>query len=209
MVAPRLTTPPPRTEPVIKLQCSFPQARLSFTSARPGPMARIVMRALISLPKSDNASMGWTLKGYCDGTISPTAAPIVYAPPAKCRWYNGTQAVTISPWAEGSLSTYVAGTRVRKDERIYKCKGYPYSLWCKMAAYEPEETAYWNDAWTRAGDCTDALAPTTSPSASPTSSPSKSPTVSPTKSPSASPTSSPSKSPTQKPSQSPTVTPGP
>ncbi|KAL7515088.1 hypothetical protein ACHAXN_013046 [Cyclotella atomus] len=146
-------------------------------------------------PESDNASMGWTLKGYCDGTISPTAAPIVYAPAAKCRWYNGTQPITISPWAEASLSTYVAGTRVRKDERIYKCKGYPYSLWCKMAAYEPEETAYWAEAWTAAGNCVDALAPTTTPSVSPTKSPSKSPTDAPTKAP----TKAPSKSPTNKP----------
>jgi hypothetical protein len=158
-------------------------------------------------PDSDNANMGWTLKGYCDGTIAPTASPVVYAPAAKCRWYNGTQPVTINNWASASLSTYVAGTRVRKEDRIYKCKGYPFSLWCKMAAYEPEATAYWKDAWTSAGTCVDMFAPTTPPSFSPTTSPSKSPSVSPTDSPSASPTTSPSKSPTASPSSSPSKSP--
>ena len=158
-------------------------------------------------PTSDNVNMGWTLKGYCDGTIAPTMAPVVYTPAVKCRWYNGTQAVTISNWAEASLSTYIAGTRVRKEDRIYKCKGYPNSLWCKMAAYEPEVTAYWTDAWTTAGTCNGMFAPTTSPSVSPTASPSASPTVSPTASPSTSPTMSPSASPSTSPTSSPSASP--
>ena len=157
-------------------------------------------------PESDNAAMGWNLKGSCSGTMSPTAAPIVYPDP-KCKWYNGTQAVVIYNWASASLSTYIAGTRVRKEDRIYKCKSYPYSLWCKMAAYEPEATAYWADAWIAAGTCLDAFAPTTSPTVSPTSSPSASPTVSPTSSPSTSPTSSPSASPTVSPTSSPSASP--
>jgi hypothetical protein len=138
-------------------------------------------------PGSANSALGWTLKGSCSGTMAPSTSPVVYTPAAKCRWYNGTQAVTINNWAESSLSTYIAGTRVRKEDRIYKCKGYPYSLWCKMAAYEPEETAYWAEAWTTAGTCVDMLAPTTSPSVSPTSSPSSSPSASPSKSPTKSP----------------------
>lgn len=149
-------------------------------------------------PESDNAAMGWTLKGSCSGTMSPSAAPIVYPDP-KCRWYNGTQAVIITNWATASLSTYVAGTRVRKEDRIYKCKGYPYSLWCKMAAYEPEETAYWADAWVTAGTCVDMLAPTSSPSVSPTASPTRAPTNKPTSAPTDAPTSQPTRAPTSKP----------
>jgi hypothetical protein len=127
-------------------------------------------------PDSDNASMGWTLKGYCDGTIAPTSAPIVYAPAAKCRWYNGTQAVTINVWDSADLSSYTFGTRVRKETSIYKCKGWPNGLWCKMSNYEPGVSANWADAWTRAGECTAFDAPTPAPSVSPTSSPSVSPT---------------------------------
>ena len=161
-------------------------------------------------PESDNVNLGWTLKGYCDGTIAPTAAPIVYTPAAKCRWYNGTQPITIDNWAESDLSTYVSGTRVRKEDRIYKCKGWPFGLWCTMAAYEPEKTDVWRDAWSSAGTCSGMFEPTTSPSASPSTSPSKSPSVSPSTSPSKSPSTSPSKSPvspTKSPSASPSSSP--
>ena len=123
-------------------------------------------------PDSANVNYGWTLKGYCDGTIAPTTSPTVYAPAAKCRYYSGNQAIQINHWATGDLSTYVAGTRVRIENRIYKCKGWPYSLWCKMAAYKPEgDSGVYDDAWTSAGDCNGVLAPTTSPSVSPTLSP--------------------------------------
>ncbi|KAL3783692.1 hypothetical protein HJC23_000101, partial [Cyclotella cryptica] len=127
-------------------------------------------------PESANAAMGIM---YWNN--DPTASPLHTHP--KCRWYNGTQPVIIRNWSAGSLSTYTAGTRVRKHDRIYKCKSYPYSLWCKMAAYEPETTAYWADAWTKAGTCLGMFEPTGAPSVSPTKSPSKSPTKSPSKSP--------------------------
>ena len=142
-------------------------------------------------PGSENDSMGWFLKGYCDGTLSPTQSPIAYAPSAKCRYYNGTQPIIIRNWSTSDLTTYTTGTRVRKGINIYKCKGYPYTLYCRMAAYEPEETLIWSSAWSKAGMCSDALCATTRPSASPTSGPSTSPTVSPTSNPSESPSSSP------------------
>ncbi|KAL7511485.1 hypothetical protein ACHAXN_008773, partial [Cyclotella atomus] len=85
-------------------------------------------------PNSNNANLGWTLKGYCDDTISPTAAPII----AECRWYNGTKLTTINSWTKADVWSYVPGTHVSKDGRIYKCRAWPYGLWCKVAAYEPE-----------------------------------------------------------------------
>ena len=51
-------------------------------------------------PGTDNGKLGWTRKGYCDGTKSPTNSPTAYAPAQKCRWYNGTQALTIKPWRD-------------------------------------------------------------------------------------------------------------
>ena len=81
-------------------------------------------------PESENADMGWTLKGYCDGTLAPTTSPIVY-PTQKCRYYVGTQAHIINAWSESDLDSYVAGTRVRVNDKIFKCKGAPYSNWCK------------------------------------------------------------------------------
>jgi hypothetical protein len=137
-------------------------------------------------PDSANVNLGWTLKGYCDGTISPTISPSVY-PLQKCKWFNGTTAVVINVWSASNLNSYVEGTRVRKHTRIYKCKGWPYALWCRTSGYEPEESANWNDAWVRAGDCMAwdqaTNAPTTSPTKNPTKAPTKKPTKSPTQKP--------------------------
>lgn len=108
------------------------------------------------------------------GTLSPTTSPFVYPDP-KCRWYNGTRPVTIYQWDENDLSSYDAGTRVRIHDQIFKCRGWPYSLWCKMSAYQPLESSYWDEAWVRAGTCNSAFAPTVSPSSSPTSNPTVTP----------------------------------
>jgi hypothetical protein len=158
-------------------------------------------------PGTVNGNLGWTKKGFCDGTLSPTKAPIKYEPVQKCRWYNGTQAITIEPWSDAKRSTYVAGTRVRKDTNIYKCKNWPYYLWCQTSNYEPEVGTYWTNAWTKAGECNDALAPTTSPSASPTGAPSSMPSSQPSSMPSESPSSQPSSMPSESPSSQPSESP--
>ncbi|KAL7483108.1 hypothetical protein ACHAW6_008756 [Cyclotella cf. meneghiniana] len=108
-------------------------------------------------PGSGNSKLGWALKGFCEGTILPTSSPVVF-PESKCLWYNGTKPVVIKSWSESLLSSYVAGTRVRVHNRIYQCKGYPQSLWCKMAAYQPEKYSYWKDAWVNRGICEDNTA---------------------------------------------------
>ncbi|KAL7502270.1 hypothetical protein ACHAXN_000843, partial [Cyclotella atomus] len=180
-------------------------------------------------PGSDNTNLGWTLKGYCDDTISPTPAPIVTE--SECIWYNGTKPITINSWAETDLWSYASGTRVSKNGRIYKCRAWPYGLWCKIAAYEPEEQIYWpeekhdywGDAWAKSGDCVVlaplsvsltvspsnslSVPPTTSPITSPTISPLASPSASPSKRPSSSPSASPLTGPSASPSKSPSASP--
>eukprot|EP00956_Cyclotella_meneghiniana_P017798 scaffold29280_cov49-Cyclotella_meneghiniana.AAC.1 len=135
-------------------------------------------------PGTDSGNLGWTKKGFCDGTLVPTKAPIVYAPDEKCRWYNGTKAITIEPWSDAKRSTYVAGTRVRKGTNVYKCKSWPYFLWCQTNNYEPEVGTAWGNAWTKAGECNGQFEPTASPSASPTGSPSSEPSSEPSSDPS-------------------------
>ena len=135
-------------------------------------------------PGTDSGNLGWTKKGFCDGTLSPTKAPIVYAPDEKCRWYNGTKAITIEPWSDAKRSTYVAGTRVRKGTNVYKCKSWPYFLWCQTNNYEPEVGTAWMNAWTKAGECNGQFEPTASPSASPTGAPSSEPSSEPSSGPS-------------------------
>jgi hypothetical protein len=90
-------------------------------------------------PGSDNSNLGWTLQGYCDGTISPTPAPIF----TECKWYNGTNAITVNSWTKANAWSYVPGTRVHKDGKIYTCREWPYGLWCKKIAYEPERIFVW------------------------------------------------------------------
>ncbi|KAL7507343.1 hypothetical protein ACHAXN_008493 [Cyclotella atomus] len=90
-------------------------------------------------PGSDNSNLGWTLQGYCDGTISPTPAPIF----TECKWYNGTNAITVNSWSKANAWSYVPGTRVHKDGKIYTCREWPYGLWCKKIAYEPERIFVW------------------------------------------------------------------
>ena len=124
-------------------------------------------------PGSDNARLGWTLKGYCDGTASPTQSPI-------CTWYNGTQPVTIEPWSDAVLLTYEAGTRVRKGTTIYKCKSFPFNLWCKIPGYEPEVGEAWKESWEKVGECntTGQFEPTASPTASSSAAPTATPSPS-------------------------------
>ncbi len=118
-------------------------------------------------PGSDNSAMGWTLKGFCDGTMAPTAAPVAFT--GECDWLNGTAITPIAAWATSDLSSYKSGTRVRKGDQVYKCKSYPYYLWCRSAAYEPAGSGPWGDAWTSAGTCVDlTAAPTKAPTSPPT-----------------------------------------
>jgi len=54
---------------------------------------------------------------------------------------------------------YNQGSLVQKDGKQYQCKPFPYSGWCNGAAwaYAPENGAYWADAWTLIGNCTNAV----------------------------------------------------
>ncbi|KAL7476743.1 hypothetical protein ACHAW6_002595 [Cyclotella cf. meneghiniana] len=88
-------------------------------------------------PGADNGELGWTLKGWCDATVTTTTTTSTPWT-GSCEWLNGTTPVTISPWSAGALSTYSAGTR--------------------SPGYEPEQSQYWGDAWTKAGTCASPVA---------------------------------------------------
>jgi hypothetical protein len=88
------------------------------------------------------ASLGWDIKGWCDGTSTPTSAP-----------FQLTGACEDDPWSLGDLSSYVEGDRVRKAGNVYKCLPWPYSLRCTDKNYEPENSLYWQEAWSYIGEC--------------------------------------------------------
>lgn len=113
----------------------------------------------------------WDRKGFCLGTLSPSSSPVQYLD-SNCYYYEGTTPHLIEQWSESRLSSYTSGSHVRIHNRIYKCKNWPFNLWCKMAAYEPEQNSlhlndawvkvssyepdgstHWFDAWQRVGTC--------------------------------------------------------
>lgn len=152
-------------------------------------------------PGNEFSYLGWTLKGACDGTFSPTKSPIqfegtcVYKTCAEpvvctpgsnyCSCSNGEVASSsctkpavcddntpIEVWSQPN--TYDQGDVVRIGTQRYTCRVWPNSGWCKVKAYEPtsESGGIWEDAWELDGTCT-----TESPTLSPA--PSSPPTVSP------------------------------
>ncbi|AJI75524.1 carbohydrate binding domain protein [Francisella philomiragia subsp. philomiragia ATCC 25015] len=72
-------------------------------------------------------------------------------------------------WSTANLKSYVAGSQVTDGGKTYKCKVWPASGWCQIAAYKPSGT-YGSDAWDVIGD---------DPSPTPTPEPTPEPTPTP------------------------------
>merc|ERR1712194_40143 len=177
-------------------------------------------------PDSQYGSMAWTVLGSCDGSMAPTSAPIAYegdcfyaktvvtkntgtAPCAhgsstecKCITCTGTEQTEVKPWV--SSYEYEEGEVIRAGNKRFKCKAWPYYLWCRMSAYQPNvaETGIFSNAWTRDGIC-HTREPTSMPSSIPSSMPSAS------SAPSSQPTSQPSSMPSlsSHPSSQPSIQP--
>ena len=126
--------------------------------------------------------MAWTNKGFCDGTISPTASPVVFMPGISCTYSkcenqetpctcsssgcpttNGQTAnckktstvcndTDVDPYS--SSVVYKAGDVVRIGANMFKCKGYPYTGWCSQSGYAPDlKPNIWSNAWDKDGTC--------------------------------------------------------
>ncbi|WP_313081108.1 PKD domain-containing protein [Atlantibacter sp.] len=77
--------------------------------------------------------------------LSDTAATVLQVSPVAAP--SGGDFQYVYPQ---NISQYKGGTRVKaKDGGIYECKPFPYSGWCKGAAwaYAPGEGLNWKDAW--------------------------------------------------------------
>ena len=57
------------------------------------------------------------------------------------------------PWSLNNIAFYGEGDRVRKSNKIYECKVWPYSLRCTDSYYEPETSPHWQEAWIYVDDC--------------------------------------------------------
>ena len=93
-------------------------------------------------PGGLHESLGWERKGWCDGTTAPTSSPIQL-----------TDVCEDDPWSLSNIAFYEEGDRVRKSDRIYECKAWPYSLKCTDSYYEPETSSHWQEAWMYVDDC--------------------------------------------------------
>ena len=107
----------------------------------------------------------WTYVGGCTGTNSPTATPTFDAANVEgCpeEYETGTD------YGEGDkVSVTPEGEAFGK---IYECKSWPDSGFCKLEEYKPVpggaihgENPLWMNAWTYAGGCTGTITPTGSP----------------------------------------------
>ena len=129
-------------------------------------------------PGSQYGNMAWTLKGYCDGTVAPTASPIAYA--GNCTYARDvtteapctsgttgcvchgasctTTVVTPTTFdvdAWNSATEYETGDVVRVGTKRYRCREWPNFFWCRQEAYRPtaEGNSFSGQAWTEDGEC--------------------------------------------------------
>ena len=83
----------------------------------------------------------WTAQGSCTGTMSPTDSPVYVVLPSA----GGC------PAAFDSGADYEEGDKISKGNFVYKCKGWPISLHCSQAGYEPGTDVggaqHWKEAW--------------------------------------------------------------
>lgn len=136
-------------------------------------------------PGSDLQRWAWELLGSCEGTLAPTDAPAPYSGTCEydkvtCILDNclcsepdcpnpgnladtstsctkelcTTVAWPVETWSDDA--TYVQGDVVRVGDQRFRCRDYPYSLWCTWETYmpsrDPGETV-WTGAWTMDGTC--------------------------------------------------------
>ena len=124
-------------------------------------------------------------RGSCEGTLAPTLAPVPYSGTCEydketCVLDNclcsepdcpnpgnlagtstsckkevcTTVATAVGTWS--GVATYVHGDVVRVGDQRFRCKNYPYSLWCTWETYMPSldpGSTVWTGAWTRDGTC--------------------------------------------------------
>jgi len=149
---------------------------------RPYPASMWCGQAVFA-PGEQHADMAWTVLGHCKGTIAPTLAPVPYA--GKCKYTMVTETLkdcacgdagcpnpgglpdggacskTVTVKVKETVgvydasATYVAGEVVRVGLNRYKCKPWPYVLWCNNEAYKPVPGTGgpWTEAWVPDGVC--------------------------------------------------------
>lgn len=140
-------------------------------------------------PRAEFGDLAWNLVGACEGTSSPTASPVEYSGTmckySRCREEDVACACELvnCPSVPGQVSgcigrksvcfetdvdpydadgrDYVSGDVVRVGLLRFKCRSWPYGLWCRNSEYAPkvESGGIWSDAWTKDGTCVHDISP--------------------------------------------------
>ncbi len=99
-------------------------------------------------------------------SASPTPTPTASPSPSPTNYLQYPN--DISNYNAGTIVYGVKDGKNTPDGKLYKCKAYPYSGWCKGVAsvYAPGAGSAWSEAWDAVDD----------PSPSPTASPKPTPT---------------------------------
>jgi len=136
-------------------------------------------------PGAEHADRAWILKGYCEGTTAPTLSPVAYtgtceytkevsesegctcgdfgcpnpgglpATSAACEKTVMTTATETVAIYSSSIK-YVTADVVRLGVDRFKCKPWPFHMWCSNDAYQPsvDSDGPWKEAWLEDGVCT-------------------------------------------------------
>ena len=92
----------------------------------------------------DDDDDDWTPAPTNEPTSKPSSVPS--SSPTICGL------VPVEPYS--SFTSYDTGDVVRIGTKRFKCKGYPFSLWCRNVAYAPSlRNGIWRDAWKEDGYC--------------------------------------------------------
>ena len=109
---------------------------------------------------ASGGSLGWTLVGGCDGTISPTVAPTFASGSVSTGCPAEYNAAKTDYKTNDQVTTAISGSTTHK--MVYKCREWPNEGYCNQKQYAPEGQ-YSDMAWTKVGPCTGTFAPTSAP----------------------------------------------
>jgi len=116
-------------------------------------------------PGTPNGSLGWTLVGWCDNSVSasptstPTWAPHTPGCPARYvpgRVYDAGDRVAYDPDDDPASSASSAA------DTIYECS----PVYSRHCPYRPPEIVAGEEAWIKLGKCRGTIAPTAGPTES-------------------------------------------
>jgi hypothetical protein len=129
---------------LVMVEASIDPSRKVVYECKAMPSGAFCNSGIQFSPGSPNSDLGWKLKGFCNGTMTPTASPAGVDAASACA------AIPVySP-----VGNYDSGDRVRKGDKIYECRGFPFYLWCSNAFYEPQDLpGLWSQVWKQTGTC--------------------------------------------------------